>query len=260
MSVGGLRIHLPEPTKLKQKSVLKVSFFEGKHQLKTVECLTRWTRLRESDGTQVAGVEFKDPKGLGRSWVKPKMQELGFRPYNIKEQRNDYRVSCNLKGSVNLGGTVLPCRIKNIGLGGLFLKLSKPIRAGAAVEIKIKDNADFPDGTYKATVRHQQHPEPTSPWGYGMAFQATSMEQADIIREFIQQRQVKEWEALRADSVDEYDDYAIYAEAAGDTGQASSVHDDIEIPSLDSIMEETEPEEEEEAEDGAAEDEEPEAG
>jgi PilZ domain-containing protein len=248
MGVGGLRIHFSEPTKLKQKSVVKVTYFDydAKNQVQTIDCLTKWTRIRASDGSQFAGVEFKDPKGLGRSWVKPKMQEIGFRPYNIKEQRNDYRVVCNLKGTVNLGGTVLPCRVKNIGLGGLFVKLSKPIRAGATVEINVVDNADFPNQTFKATIRHQEHPEPTSPWGYGLAFQATSAQQADAIRAFIQERKLKQWDALRADTADEYDDYAIYAEAAEDTEQGASANDDIEIPSLDSILEETEPEEEEE--------------
>jgi hypothetical protein len=256
LSVSGLRIHLPQPMKLKPKSVLKVTLPDpdGKIKVQTVECLTKWTRVRDSDGTLFAGAEFKDPKGLGRSWVKAKMQELGFRPYNIKEQRNDYRAPCNLKASVDLGGTVLPCRVKNIGLGGMFIKLTKPIRAGAAVEVKVFDNTGFPTDMFSATVRHQQHPEPTSPWGYGLAFKAISLQQADTIRDFMQERQKEEWESVDGDSGSE--DYAIFAEAAAESDEGRPDLEGVEIPSLDSIMEETEPEEEEDEETEAQESEE----
>lgn len=258
MSVGGLRIHFPSPQKLKSKSLLKVTYPDpdGVHQVQTVECLTKWTRRRESDGTLFAGVEFKDPKALGRSWVKTKMQELGFRPYNIKEQRTDYRVFCDLKASVDVGGAVLPCRIKNIGLGGLYLELTKPIRAGASLEIKIFDNPGFPTLGLGATVRHQQHVESTDPWGYGVAFKVVPLQAANALREFIQSRQQEEWEALTASLVDEDEEDSDFGLA--EEFEENDEAEDVEIPSLDSIMAETEvPEEELEDAEEAEEPEEP---
>lgn len=234
MSAGGLRLHTTDPVTLKNKSVVHLTYPdpEGKRAPETIDCVTRWTRNRASDGSMFAGVEFRDPKGLGRSWVKSKMQEIGFRPYNIREQRHDYRVNCRLKASVNLGGTVVPCQIKNMGLGGLFIELSKPIRAGAEVEVKVADNHDFPSESFGATVRHQQHPEPASPWGYGLAFKSISLKQAETIREYLQKRRIDEWEELRQGGLD-YSDYAELAALENDSAA------EIEVPSLDSIMEET---------------------
>jgi c-di-GMP-binding flagellar brake protein YcgR len=235
MSAGGIRIHVHEPVKLKPKSILHLTYLDSKDVVQTVECLTRWTRERDADGSMFAGVEFKDPKGLGRSWVKSKMQEIGFRPYNVREQRHDYRVNCRLKAQVNLGGTLVPCQVKNVGLGGLFIELSKPIRAGAEVEVKLLENSEFPAQSFGATVRHQQHPEPASPWGYGLAFKSISLDQANTIRDYIQKRQKEEWEELRKGAMD----YSDYAELAALENSAEE-EVDVEIPSLDSIMDETE--------------------
>ena len=238
LGVSGLRLRCDTPVKLKPKSLLRLTYPEviGKSDMLTVEAFTRWTKVKESDGSMYIGVEFKDPKGLGRSWVKAKMQDLGFRPYNIRDQRTHHRVICNVSATLSLGRQNVRCLLKNVGLGGVYVELAKPIRAGAEVELKISDNQEFPDGTFNTTVRHQQHADPSSPYGYGLAFQGIGPAQIQAVKHFLTKRREAQWDqtAVRSD---------FYYQIAEDEADE---HEEVKIPDLQSILDETEPEEEEE--------------
>lgn len=239
MSVGGLCLKCSTPQKVKPKAVLRVTYPEPipKVDVMTVDCLVRWVRTRDSDGSQMIGVEFKDKKGMGKSWVKAKMQDIGFRPYNLKDQRKNFRLPCHLKTDIVLGGGTLDGVVKNIGLGGLLVQMAKPLRAGAEVDIKLTGAVA---GTYTGTVRHQQHPDPGSPFSHGLAFSGLTDEQSEGIKAFLIEQQKSQWGK------------------AGPTGEdfmtfmdIENPHEDVEIPDLDAIMEETyveEPEESEEEE------------
>lgn len=228
MSVGGLCLKCYTPQKVKPKAVLRVTYPEPipKVDVMTVECLVRWSRTRDSDGSQMIGMEFKDKKGMGKSWVKAKMQDLGFRPYNLKDQRQNFRLSCHLKADIVLGGGTLNGVVKNLGLGGVLVQLAKPLRAGAEVELKFK-GGELP-GTYTGTVRHQQHPDPGSPFSHGLAFTAVTAEQSEALKEFLAEQQKTLWEKAGPTG----EDFMTYMDIA-------PAHEDVEIPDLESIMEET---------------------
>ena len=115
LSASGLCIKLNEPIKVKSKGTVSVTIMDDTLSAeRTVDCLTRWCRVRQSDEQQYLGLEYKDMKSMGKSWVKGKMQDLAFRPYNLKEQRKELRADCFLKGTVSIGGDSVPCFIKNI--------------------------------------------------------------------------------------------------------------------------------------------------
>lgn len=238
MGIGGLRLHNQSPRKLKNKAVLKLTYPEPipKHDTLTIDAVIRWTKVRHSDSSQFIGVEFKDQKSMGKSWVKAKMGDLGFRPYNIREQRKNYRVGAKLPASLDIGAGAVNCAIKNIGLGGFLVNLRKPIRAGATISLKIGDNPSLPSTTYTATVRHQQHPDPGSPFGYGCAFTELSAEQEDALRSFLIEQSEAQWEKAA-----EWSDYLL------ETYTSEEDNEDVEIPDLESILAE-EPDEQEEAE------------
>lgn len=172
IGVGGMCLCLDEPVTLKQQTVVSVTYPEQLRNCEslTVDTLARWTRMRPHDGAQLVGLEFKDPKGMGKSWVKVKMHDLGFASYNIREQRKHIRVTGGFKATVQIAGEAVPCAVKNVGLGGVYVELPKPLRAGATVTLRVLENADLPSAGLEVTVRHQQHTDPSDPFGYGLAF------------------------------------------------------------------------------------------
>ena len=226
MGVGGLCLHSSSPLRVKPKTLVRVTYpdFIPKHDVLTTECLVRWSRNRNEDGSQFIGVEFKDQKALARSWVKSKMQDLGFQSYNLKEQRAQHRVVAQLMGTLDLGGSSMDCAIVNIGLGGLFIQLRNPLRAGATIEVRVAKNPRLPSTTYTVTVRHQQQPEPGDPFGYGCAFNGLRSEQAEAIREFMIEQKEIVWERT-----EEWPDL-LYAAASN--AQA----EEVVIPDLASIL------------------------
>lgn len=234
LSAGGLRLHLESPKKFKPKGVVKLTYAEpiGRHDLLTVEGITRWIKERASDGAQFVGVEFKDPKSLGRSWVKAKMQEIGFRPHNIKEQRKLQRVSCSLPAVLNVGGQEVSAVVKNLGLGGGLLELTKPLRAGSEVSFRITEEAELKATTLSGLIRHQQHPDPSAPFGHGLSFPSLSQEQQSALERYIHRRRQEQWDQLAKST-----GYLSYLDGE-ETDDAQHL-DDVEIPDLDSIMEET---------------------
>ena len=237
LSASGLRIKNPNPIKVKGNGVLSVTYPEpiGRVEKLTVECLVKWARVTP-EGEQFIGLEYKEPKELGSSWVKQIMQDLGFRGYNLKEQRKELRVNCNFKATVSLGGTSVACTLQNIGLGGVFIEMLKPLRAGATVNLRVLENPHLPGGTYAATVRHQQHPDPSSPFGYGLAFSDLSSEQQAAIEKFVTGRAAPVWQSASDEDDQDFEISEIQDEEDG--------VENIEIPDLQSILDETEPEEE----------------
>lgn len=244
LSASGLCLKLYSPIKVKAGGVITVTYPEplGRVENLTVDCLVKWARLSPS-GEQYIGVEYKDPKALGGSWIKPKMQDAGFRPYNLKEQRKELRVDCNFKATVSLAGTSAPCILQNIGRGGTYVELKKPLRAGATVNLRVLQNDHLPAGTYSATVRHQQHPDPSSPFGYGLAFSELSPEQSAAIEKFVTENALPIWQETTPASP--------FAEESFEQ-QDGDNDDEIEIPDLQSILDETEPEEEDSEEETAS--------
>ncbi len=228
MSVGGLRLHSAASLGFKNKSVVRVTYPEPipKVDALTVEGLVRWIRDHESDGSQSIGIEFKEPKSLGRSWVKAKMEDFGFRPFNLRDQRSNFRVSCRIPALLEFGDSMIKCSIKNVGLGGLFINLRQPMRAGATIAVKIGDHPQLANTVYKVTVRHEQQLDPADPFGYGCSFAGLEANQEKVLREFIVQQSQTQWEnSTHRSSVDYYDDFSEPDEA-----------DDVEIPDLESIL------------------------
>jgi len=235
LSAGGLKLKCDAPFDLKLKKVLKVTYPEalGKQDIIQIDTVPHWFRIRQYDGALFIGVEYKDPKQLGRSWVKAVMQDIGFRPYNIKEQRKEFRLSCKIPGIVDVAGQQLDCKVLNMGLGGMYIELTKPLRAGAAVKVKLDDNPFIAKGVYEGAVRHQQHPDPSSPFGHGLSFTSLSDEQTENLREFLKERQQTVWEEREM----LYDPSADYYAAASQDSEEEG--DDVEVPDLDAILEET---------------------
>ncbi len=223
---GGMRLRFDQPSKVKPKTVLQVTYPGSipKHDVLTVECVVRWSKIREADDAEFVGTEYKDQKALARSWVKAKMQDLGFSSYNLKEQRAHHRVIAQLPGTLDIAGTQRQCAIINLGLGGLFIELHQPIRAGAVIDIKVGDNPRFPSTLFTATVRHQQQMDPADPFGYGCSFTRLSEEQTEAIKEFLENQHQQNWERL-----EEWPDL-LYVAAAG------GMSEEIEIPDLATIL------------------------
>lgn len=196
IGVGGMCLCMDTPTALKQQTVVSVTYPEPLRNCETltVETLPRWTRIRPHDGAQLIGLEFKDPKGMGRSWVKVKMRDLGFAPYNIREQRSHIRVSGGFKATVQIAGEAVPCAVKNVGLGGVYVEIPKPLRAGATVTLRVLESDDLPSGALEVTVRHQQHNDPSDPFGYGLAFTSIEPEFRTALEVFILKRQAARFE------------------------------------------------------------------
>lgn len=235
---GGMRLHCEQPMKAKPKTVVKVTYPGEipKHDVLTVEGVVKWSKIRESDGSEFVGLEYKDQKALGRSWVKAKMHDLGFASYNLKEQRADHRVIAQLPGTLDLAGTKLKCAIIDIGLGGLFLQLHQPLRPGATIDVMVDENPRLPKTVYRATVRHQQQFDPADPFGYGCAFTQLSEQQREDLREFLVTQHAENWERLR-----EWPDLLYLAAAAGA----------VEVPDLASILAEEDEDEPSEPEPSA---------
>lgn len=235
MGVGGMCLRLESPIPLKNQTIVSVTYPEPLRNCDnlTVDLLARWTRTERSDGSQLIGLEFKDPKGMGRSWVKVKMQDIGFASYNIREQRKDVRVPCRLKATVQIGGEAVPCQVLNIGRGGVYVQMMKPLRAGATVTLRLLESAHLPSATLQVTVRHQQHSDPSDPFGYGLAFQEIDPEFQELVGDYVLKLQADDLEVEPA-------------ARAGDAffDQSDEEAEDVEIPDLQSIMDETaEPEE-----------------
>ena len=194
LSAGGAMVVCPANLKVKLNATIKLTYPDagGSYEIQTVECTTLWKRVSSDGATQSVGVKFVDPKSMGKSWVKPTMQEIGFRPHNIREQRKMCRVGCYLRASVKLPGFQgVVCKVKNIGLGGLLLELPKPLRAGATVTVVTAGEDNLPASSYDGVVRHQQHPDPSAPFAHGLSFTELSEEQkADIQAFMIEQRKL----------------------------------------------------------------------
>jgi hypothetical protein len=225
---GGMRLCCELPLKAKPKTLVRVTYPGSipKHDVLTVECVVRWSKLRQADGAEFVGLEYKDQKALARSWVKAKMLDLGFSSYNLKEQRAHHRVVAQLLGTLEIGGVTRNCVVGDLGLGGLYIQLHQPIRAGAVIDVKVKDSPRLPGTTYVATVRHQQQADPGDPFGYGCSFTRLSEEQAEAIKEFLVEQHEQNWERTEP-----WPDllYIASAEAAGQSEQ-------VEIPDLASIL------------------------
>jgi hypothetical protein len=229
MGPGGLRLHNPSPVNLKKGAALKVVYPEPipKHEVLTIDGVVRWTRLRESDSSQMIGVEYKDQKALGRSWVKAKMQAVGFSSYNLREQRTQQRADCGIRATLDLGAGNILCGVANLGLGGFFVLLRQPIRAGATISVKIA-GGDLAGSTLTGVVRHQQHADPGDPFGYGCAFGDLPVSQEEALRAFLLKQHEQNWERL-----EEWPDLTYAAPLGGP-------NDDVEIPDLASILAEDE--------------------
>ena len=188
LSAGGAQVICPANLKVKINSPIKLTYYDGSdaYKIQTIECSTIWKRVSADGTTQSVGVKFVDQKSMGKSWVKPIMQEIGFRPNNIREQRKMCRVGCYLKASVKLPGFQgVVCKVKNIGLGGLLLELPKPLRAGATVTVVTAGDDNLPANSYDGIVRHQQHPDPSAPFAHGLSFTGLTEEQKTDIQSFM---------------------------------------------------------------------------
>lgn len=232
MSAGGLKVQCSKPISVKTKSTVKLTFpnpIKGCTDM-TVDCIARWSRMRDADGVQFVGLEFKDHKKMGTSWVKAKMKDLGFQSYNVREQRKDMRIACRLPATIKVSGLPLKCSVRDIGLGGLFLELQKPLRPGAEVSIQVNKTSHFPETTFEGRVLHQQHPEPGAPFGHGLTFRNLSSEHRELLQSFLVERRESQWEETSEEL--EF----LYAPSLEDE---TSEFENVEIPDLADIMEET---------------------
>lgn len=232
MSVAGLRLHCDSPMPVKPKSIVHVTYPEEIRKVEslTTECIVRWSKMRESDSSQFIGLEFKDPKALGKSWVKAKMQDVGFQSWNLKELRAQHRVEAHLPATLDVAGEQRTCELVNIGLGGIFIRLHQALRAGASVAVKVTDGSSFPGSVYKVVVRHQQQVDPGDPFGYGCAFESLRPEQEEAIREYLVTQHAENWERT-----EEWPDL-LYVAASNAAAEEAA------IPDLASILEDSEPE------------------
>ncbi len=237
MSVGGLRLRCDNPMPVKPKGAVRLVYHQPipKHDVLVTETVVKWVKLRQADGAQFLGVEFKDPKALARSWVKAKMSELGFQSYNLKEQRAQHRVRTHIRADLDLVGTSVRAVVTDLGPGGCQFQVLQPVRAGATVTLNLHDHRFLPSDTYIGLVRHQQQADPGDPFGYGCAFQSLSASQVQALQNFLVEQHEQNWERL-----DPWPD-PLYA------GLTSAAPDDVEIPDLASILK-GEDEDEEEAE------------
>lgn len=234
LGVGGMRLCLEEPMALKQQTVVSVTYPEPLRNCEslTVDAHARWTRTRPSDGAQIIGLEFKDPKTMGKSWVKVKMHELGFASYNIREQRKEVRVSCGLKATVQIAGEAVPCLVKNLGRGGAYVELMKPLRAGASVNLRMLESAELPSANLEVTVRHQQHSDPSDPFGFGLAFGTLEGSFQQALEAFL----LKQQSALFQTGHAKVSSDGFFSE--DDVVDGST--EEVEVPDLKTILEETE--------------------
>jgi hypothetical protein len=227
MGAGGMLLLNPGRGDFKAGAVARVAFPEHspRFDVRTVECVVRWTRMRDEDGSQFVGVEYKDQKALARSWVKVTMQDLGFQSYNLKEQRAHHRTRCQFPGTLQLGDTTVRCFITDIGLGGCRVELLQPIRAGAVISVMMGEGTPYLGGLkMTGVVRHQQQVEPGDPFGYGCAFQGLTEDQEEGIKSFMQEQHELNWERT-----EEWAEINLFAPS-----EAS-----VEIPSLSSILDES---------------------
>lgn len=236
MGVAGLRLHSESPMPVKPKSVMHVTYAGNlpKVQDLTTECIVRWSKMREADSTQFIGLEFKDPKGLGKSWVKAKMQDVGFQSWNLKELRSQHRVVAQLPATLGVSGELRNCALINIGLGGIYIELHQALRAGATIMVKVGKNDRLPPTTYTAVVRHQQQHDPGDPFGYGCSFQGLTPEQTDDIKAFLVEQHAANWERL-----EEWPDLLYVASS----NAAAAAAEEVVIPDLASILADDETEE-----------------
>lgn len=232
MSVAGLRLHSDSPIPVKPKSVMHVTYPEEIRKVEslTTECIVRWSKMRESDSSQFIGLEFKDPKALGKSWVKAKMQDVGFQSWNLKELRAHHRVEAHLPATLDVAGEQRTCELVNIGLGGIFIRLHQALRAGASVAVKVADSPNLPGSVYKVVVRHQQQVDPGDPFGYGCAFESLRPDQEEAIKEYLVTQHAENWERT-----EEWPDL-LYVAAS------NAAAEEVAIPDLASILEDSEPE------------------
>lgn len=235
MGAGGLRLHNGSPAPLKNGSAIRLTYPEPirKHEVLTVEGIVRWTREREADASQFIGIEYKDQKALAHSWVKAKLHEHGFQSYNLKEQRSQQRARCGIMAGLDLGGGLVTCAVNNLGLGGCFVVLRQPIRAGATITIKLGKHPLLDGASYTGTIRHLQQADPADPFGYGCAFSSLTEEQTEAIKAFLLEQHSQNWERT-----DDWPDL-LYASAAGYVPE-----EEVEIPDLASILAESPDEDE----------------
>lgn len=212
LSAAGLLFSCSTQVKLKPKARVRVTNPESltDHTADLIDCTVVWRRTREADQVQFVGAEFSEPKALGSTWVKGEMEDIGFRGHNLREQRKLCRVAYQAAGTVHLPGGQTACKVLNIGLGGVLIEVQKPLRAGAAVVVELPDTAALPGSSYKATVRHLQHADPSSPFCHGLAFQGLSAEQEQNLKALMVERRRLAWE-----NPGEVDDSGEFEEAPG---------------------------------------------
>ncbi len=243
MGIGGVLLRCSTPQDLPKKVTLRLTYPQEipKYPDLTVQAVVRWTRLRSLDSTQFVGVEFKNTKALGTSWVKAKTKDIGFESFNLRDQRKSLRLACKIPATIELvGGWTMRASIRNLGLGGFFVALLKPIRAGATIIVKLDDGLELPRTTYSAVIRHQQHPDPSSPYGYGCAFKDLKDSQLQELRAYLLKAQGKQWESLEDSDEDIHQDLI-------DMNNLSTA--EPKLPEEGSLQEEARLQEERESED-----------
>ena len=192
IGAGGLLLSCSPQVAVKVKATLTLTHPDpAGGSAPVIQVKVAWTRVREADSTLLIGASYSDPKVMGSSWVKAEMESVGFRGHNLREQRKVVRAKKELPATLMLSGGEIPCNVKNIGLGGLLVQLEKPLRAGAKTTIRVADHPSLTGSTYTGSVRHLQHPFPSSPFFHGLSFESLTAEQEQALKDFIS----KEWQS-----------------------------------------------------------------
>ena len=122
----------------------------------------------------------------------------------------------------------MKCFVTDLGPGGFRVLLLQPVRAGAAIPVVLDERIPHLGGLrLTGVVRHQQQVEPADPFGYGCAFQGLTPVQEEALKSFMIEQYELNWE--RTEEWPEVNFFAAPAET-------------VEIPSLSSILDESEDE------------------
>ena len=101
----------------------------------------------------LAGAKFTEPKErMMKSWIAYFFQERGATLAALKERRKFYRAICKLDVVARAGSDRAVGEIRDMGIGGAFLKINRPAEPGDKWDLDISGVSNFTGMHYQSTV------------------------------------------------------------------------------------------------------------